>query len=843
MTSPQPEGRGFSLGRTLARIIAWLVVLVVVLIAALAGFIVLFDWNHAKPYVNEKVSEAIGRPFAIQGDLKVGWHRPPGETGWRAWVPWPRFSATQIEVANPAWTQSPHFATLDEIDFEVAVLPLLAHDIVIPAINLVNPAVDIERLADGRNNWTFQLPASSGPSTWRLSLHDITFSSGNIGVSDQQTKTDVKIAVNLLGQGIPIGKVMEEQEASSRQGSAQVIGRAGANRLAQQAREQAASEAAAAASEASAASAASGASAAPGVTATASAATTTTAASAPASGSHALATSGASGAIAAQPSAKEPFYAIGWTIKGTYNKTPLAGEGKLGGVLALQDAKRPFPVQADVRAGDMHIALVGTLTDPAHLAAVDLRLWLQGQSMAHLYNLTGVTLPETPPYATEGRLVGQFRRGASVFRYENFTGRVGGSDLNGTLVYEQRSPRPLLSGAMVSNLLQFSDLAPIIGADSKASKVQRGDTATQPADRLIPAEPFRTDRWNAIDADVKFTGRRIIKQGSLPIEDLYTHVTMTNGVLVFEPLQFGVAGGTLATRLSLDGSGAPLKARGTAEVRHLKLKQLFPNVKSMQSALGEINGDASLSATGNSPAALASTSNGEVKLLVTQGTISRLLMEAAGLNVANVLYEKMFGNRDVKINCAAADFAATNGVLDPRVFALDTDDAVINIDGPINLHDESLDMRVHPHTKGFRVFTLRSPLYVKGTFKNPRVGVDVGALALRGGAMVGLGLINPFAALIPLIAPSNSQPLPCDALFAQMRQHPVAPPPGQKMHAAALPKPVTGSRTGGGASGGNSGEKSGQKSGVTNGGTSPATRTQPSAPTPQTGPSNLYQGS
>ncbi|PVX72204.1 AsmA family protein [Paraburkholderia unamae] len=839
MTSPQPNA--FSLGRTLARIIAWLVVLVVVLIAALAGFILLFDWNHAKPYVNDKVSEAIGRPFAIEGDLKVGWRRPPGETGWRAWVPWPRFSATQIEIANPAWTQSPHFATLDEIDFEVAVLPLLAHDIVIPAINLVNPSVDVERLTDGRNNWTFQLPASSGPSTWRLNLHDITFSSGNIAVSDQQTKTDVKIAVSLLGQGIPIGEVMAQQEAASRQGSAQVIGRAGANRLAQQAREQAASEAAAA-SAASEAAAASGAvaSGAIGAASTANATSApgvTSATSAPAVGSQALAASAASGASGAKLPARQPFYAIGWTIKGTYNKTPLSGEGKLGGVLALQDAKRPFPIQADVRAGDMHIALVGTLTDPAHLAAVDLRLWLQGQSMGHLYNLTGVTLPETPPYATEGRFVGQFHRGASVFRYENFTGRVGGSDLNGTLVYEQRSPRPLLSGVLVSNLLQFSDLAPIIGADSKASKEKRGDTVSQPADRVIPVEPFHTNRWNAIDADVKFTGRRIIKQGSLPIQDLYTHLSMTNGVLVFDPLQFGVAGGTLATRLSLDGSGEPLKARGTVEARHLKLKQLFPSVKSMQSALGEINGDASLSATGNSPAALAATSNGEVKLLVTQGTISRLLMEAAGLNVANVVYEKLFGTRDVKINCAAADFVATNGTLDPRVFALDTDDAVINIDGPINLHDESLDMKVHPHTKGFRIFTLRSPLYVKGTFKNPHVGVDATALALRGGAMIGLGLINPFAALIPLIAPSNNKPLPCDELFAQMRQHPVAPPPGQKMHAAALPKLPAGNATNAGSGAKEGGGKS------TGGNASPATRTQPAPSTPQSGPSNLYRGS
>jgi uncharacterized protein involved in outer membrane biogenesis len=215
-----------------------------------------------------------------------------------------------------------------------------------------------------------------------------------------------------------------------------------------------------------------------------------------------------------------------------------------------------------------------------------------------------------------------------------------------------------------------------------------------------------------------------------------------------------------------------------------------------------------------------------VKALVTQGTISRLLMEAAGLNVANVVYEKLFGSRDVKIYCAAADFVATNGVLDPRVFALDTDDAVIDIDGPIDLRDESMNMKVHPHTKGFRVFSLRSPLYVKGTFKDPHVGVDAAALALRGGAMVGLGIINPFLALLPLVAPSNNKPLPCDQLFAQIRQRPMAPPPGQKMR--ALPPPASGAKAV---------SPPASQSSPRNAG-----KAQPGA-APQTGTQNLYRGS
>ncbi|HYS63851.1 MAG TPA: AsmA family protein [Paraburkholderia sp.] len=724
-------------GRRIGKIIAWLLAIIVILIVALTIFILTFDWNRARPYVNDKVTQAIGRPFAINGDLKVGWRHPVGETGWRGWVPWPRFSAANITVGNPDWTRQPHFATLDEIDFQVKVLPLLARDIVIPAINLVNPSVDLEQLLDGRNNWTFKLPSSTGPSEWKLDLHDIAFAKGNIALSDQQKKIDVQMAVDTLGQPIPLGEAIRQQEAASRSASAEAIGKSGASKLSAQAEAQAASEAAAASSA-----------------------------------------SEVRNANGAKPPI--PLYAIGWTIKGTYNKTSVSGSGKVGGVLALQDANRPFPVQADVKAGDLHVGLVGTITDPAHLAAVDLRLWLQGNSMARLYSLTGVTLPDTPPYATEGRLIGQFKQSGNVFKYENFTGRVGGSDLNGSLTYTAREPRPLLQGELVSHLLQFSDLAPVIGADSNASKARRGDATMQPANKALPVEEFRTDRWKAIDADVKFTGRRIIRNVDLPITDLYTHVVMTNGVLSLEPLKFGVAGGSLASDIHLDGSTTPLKGRVSTSARHLKLKQLFPNFKTMQNALGEINGDAALTATGNSPAALAATSNGEVKTLITDGTVSRLLMEAAGLNVANVVYEKLFGNRDVKINCAAADFVATDGVLDSRVFALDTADAVINIDGKVNLRDESMDLGVHPHTKGFRVFSLRSPLYVKGTFKDPHVGVNAAALALRGGAVVGLGLVNPFAALIPLLAPSNNKPLPCGQLLAQIRQAPTAPPPGVK---------------------------------------------------------------
>ena len=576
----------------------------------------------------------------------------------------------------------------------------------------------------------------------------------------------MQAVVDTLGQPVPIGEVMKQQEEASRKSSAEMVGKSGASKLDKQAD-------AAAASEASAASAASAAAAASGAPAE----------SREHVGEH-------------QHHDQERAEAAGAALRHR-----LDGEGHLqqdrrcraaarsAACSRLQDAKRPFPVQADVKIGDTHIALVGTVTDPAHLAALDLRLWLQGVSMAHLYPLTGVTLPETPPYATEGRLVGQFREDGNVFKYENFTGRVGGSDLNGSLVYAGRKPRPLLSGrtGVASAAVLRSRADHRRRFQREQGQARRGRTS-QPSNKALPTEEFKTDRWKAIDADVKFTGRRIIKDPDLPITDLYTHVVMTDGVLSLEPLKFGVAGGSLASNIHLDGSTAPLKGRVSTQARHLKLKQLFPNVKTMQTALGEVNGDAALSATGNSPAALAATSNGEVKALITDGTVSRLLYGSGRAErgerrvreaVRQARREDQLRGGGFRRDQRRARFT--------RVRARYRRRGDQHRRPHQSARPRTMDLGIHPHTKGFRVFSLRSPLYVKGTFKDPHVGVSAGALAVRGAAAVGLGLINPFAALIPLIAPSNNKPLPCTQMLADIRSAPSAPPAGQKQQAKAAP--------------------------------------------------------
>ncbi|MCY1344790.1 AsmA family protein [compost metagenome] len=452
----------------------------------------------------------------------------------------------------------------------------------------------------------------------------------------------------------------------------------------------------------------------------------------------------------------------------------MSGQGKIGGLLALQDARQPFPLQADVKVGATHARVAGTLSGPRNLGALDLRLQLSGRSLAELYPLTGVTLPETPAYATDGRLIARLREaGGAQFRYQGFNGSIGASDIHGELTFVDRAPRPKLSGTLTSNQLLFDDLAPLIGADSNAEKKARGATGVQPADKALPVEAFRTERWRAMDADVSFTGKHIVHGDRLPFDDLFTHIMLNDGLLSLEPLRFSIAGGRLDANIRLNGGVTPLQGRAQLKARDFKLKQLFPTFAPLQTSLGELNGDAALAGTGNSVAALLGSANGDLRLLVNDGAVSRDLMEIAGLNVGNYLIGKLFGDKPVKINCAVADAGIKDGLLGTRQVVFDTENAIVQVEGTANFRNERLDLDINPDSKGLRIISLRSPLYVGGTFKSPDAGVKAGPLLARGAGLLALGaVVAPAAGVLALIAPGESAPSQCEALLKKLQQKP-----------------------------------------------------------------------
>ena len=466
--------------------------------------------------------------------------------------------------------------------------------------------------------------------------------------------------------------------------------------------------------------------------------------------------------------------------QGIYRGVGASVAARGGPVLSIKDSSTPYPLHLAGNFGDTKVEVDGTITDLVQLTSVDLAVELSGKTLAGLYEVIGIALPETAAYTTHGRLV----RTDHLVRYAGFAAKVGESDLAGTLQFDtdQGRARPFMHGDVTAKLLNFADLGQLVGTDQPRKN------------GVLPDMPFDSDRWDSIDADVAIRAATIKRPKQLPIENLVARIRMRDKVLTLDPLEFGIAGGQLAGAATLDGRKEPIQAKLDMRVKDLSLPKLFPTIDKGQTSVGDINGLIELAGRGDSVAEMLASANGKLGVFMDGGRVSKFLMELAALDLWGVAKTKLQGDKPVDIRCAIGDFAVNDGVMHSNALVFDT--GVVNVQGggQINLKDEAMDLTLKPQPKDTSIASLNSPLYIRGTFGQPKVAPDMGKLAGKGlGALV-MGAINPLLAVLPLLKEGKDKDSPCQQLIAQAKQPAkTAAKPGK----AAAGKSATSSRRSG----------------------------------------------
>ncbi|HWI23957.1 MAG TPA: AsmA family protein, partial [Lysobacter sp.] len=453
-------------------------------------------------------------------------------------------------------------------------------------------------------------------------------------------------------------------------------------------------------------------------------------------------------------------------------------EGRAESPLALRDRTRPYRIDARATAGSTRAHARGTLLDPLRLRDFDLRLALSGQNLAELYPLVGIAAPDTPPYSFDGRFTREVKgstpaESINVWHYDDFSGRVGDSDLAGDASFATGGKRPMLRANLVSRRLDFDDLAGFVG---KAPQAGGGEStnpqlAAQAArersrTRVLPDTPYQLDKLRSMDADVRWKAHRI-NAPKLPLDDMDAHLLLDAGLLRMEPLNFGVAGGDIRSTIRMDARESPIRTRADIAARGLNLQRLLPQVEAAKDAIGRVGGDVRIAGTGNSIARMLGSADGDAAIGMGRGQISNLLMEFAGLDIAEALKFLVKGDRRIPVRCAFGDFAIQDGVMRTRSLAFDTTDTIIIGEGSISLRDETLDMRLRPRPKDRSLFAFRSPLLVGGTFRDPSFRPDMKRVGLRAAIALTLGNIAPPAALLATLELGPGEDASCGGRYAK----------------------------------------------------------------------------
>ncbi|MEZ0259357.1 MAG: AsmA family protein, partial [Alphaproteobacteria bacterium] len=402
---------------------------------------------------------------------------------------------------------------------------------------------------------------------------------------------------------------------------------------------------------------------------------------------------------------------FGFEGKGTLDGKTLNVKGEGGSLEILRDTSADYPLELQITMGGTKALLDGTFRDPVRLKGLDARLQLTGTDMADIFSLTHIPLPPTPAYTLKGALV----KADDVWTFRNFTGKVGNSDLRGNVAFDTGGKRSKLTGKIISTRLDVEDLGGFFGY-VPGRKL--------PAGRLLPDVQLDLTKFRAADVDVTLHADKLNAPG-WPLSKLDARFDLENGLLKVAPLRFGVAGGTVDGQVTVNGRDNSPYTQVALNLKGLGLRQFLTAAHLGDLSSGLISGKIALRGGGKTTADVLANSDGRVTLTMAGGRLSLAAVEAADLDIAELL-PLLGSDKTTELRCAAGDFGVKDGLLRSRVFVIDTQDTVFKGEASVNLRNENINMKLNPKPKDGSLASLQSDVVVGGTFRNPTFGIDLG---------------------------------------------------------------------------------------------------------------------
>lgn len=461
--------------------------------------------------------------------------------------------------------------------------------------------------------------------------------------------------------------------------------------------------------------------------------------------------------------------------KGTYAGQPVTGTLIGGSLLTLRNKSQPYPVDLHLANGATKVSLIGTVQDPLAFKGANLALTLAGDNMADLYHLTAIPIPDTPKY----RVTGQLGYGNHAFRFDNFHGVVGNSDLSGDIgekvnVLTTGKSKPDVTMNLTSKRVDLVDLGGFIGTtpggkhEAGATPAQRAKVARTEArsSNLLPNKPFNMPKLDKADIHLRYHADHI-EGKSMPLDNLVVVMDIVNGAINLHPVSFGVGSGKIIGNISLTPEAQKqILAKANIDFDNVSVARLMAASHVFHGA-GTVDGRATLDSTGNSIASWAANGDGGLTLTMQGGNLSALLVALSGLEFGNALISALGLPQKAQVLCFVGDFALNHGIISTRTLLLDTSTAVVRGGGTVDLKEQRINYFIRSKPKHFSIGSLPAPIDVTGSLKKPSIGPAKAPLAERGAAAAVLGVIALPLALLPTIQFGVKDPHQCHALLQE----------------------------------------------------------------------------
>lgn len=411
---------------------------------------------------------------------------------------------------------------------------------------------------------------------------------------------------------------------------------------------------------------------------------------------------------------------------GTYADRPFEVDGRIDDPSTLREASEPYALDLRASFGATRVEMGGRIGDPVHLREFDLDVAVEGNDLSDVYDLAGLPLIPTPPFSLSGDLG---RRG-DVWKVQSLEGAIGDSRVTGSLSVDLSAERPHVRSHLQSPRLDLDDLAPLLGAPpdtgpgETASPAQQREAEAERSDGdVVPDEPLDLAPLRAADADFALDASDV-RSEAVPVDALRLELQLRDGVLEVEELAIDIGTGSATAHGSLDARTTPVAVSAMASLERIPLARLMPSDELADETRGELRGGWDLDSTGTALDEILRDADGQLALFLSDGQVSHLLVELAGLDVFDALGFVLTGDQTLRVRCAVAAFEAKSGRFETKTLLLDTPDTRVDAEGELDFGNERVDLVLTPHPKDVSLLSLRSPIRIEGPIEEPSIYPD-----------------------------------------------------------------------------------------------------------------------
>jgi uncharacterized protein involved in outer membrane biogenesis len=418
-----------------------------------------------------------------------------------------------------------------------------------------------------------------------------------------------------------------------------------------------------------------------------------------------------------------------WSIDGRIKDEPVKIEIKGDRLAVLAGEKIQLPLNILAEAAGVKLELSSVVDLPIEQSELDFKMLLSGERLNSINSFLEVDLPPYGPYELGSR----FQLKETGYYLSDLNVRVNQSHMTGKMSLETVARPPRLDIDLTTRTLRIDDFkvgdwsplkveAEAVEEDTAKEMAAEKDVAAQQVQSLLSPEFMRS-----LDARFNLKVQEVLS-GQDNLGSGHLVAGLEKGRFFVDPLLLNVPGGSVKLVFAFEPTETDAALEVSANIEQFDYGILARRVKPESDMGGWLSLDIDLKSRAKSLDTIMHHANGTIDLAIVPENFEANLFELWAVNLLTAVLPQLDSEATSKVNCAVFRFDIKDGEMKEDAIFADTTKMQVGGEAQVNFKTETVYLAMAPKAKKPEFFSLATPIQVKGTFSDYKIGVPPGGV-------------------------------------------------------------------------------------------------------------------